>query len=92
MMDRFMIPKEPHEGEHFTFAVKGRYYTIQKGKEYVVREKGEWTATDIISRKAGYGVRYYHHADCPVNPCRLFECENDFCPNCGADMRKGENG
>jgi hypothetical protein len=47
---------------------------------------GRWTATDVIVRKAGYGVRYYYHAECKVNPNRLFECENDYCPNCGAKM------
>ena len=48
--------------------------------------RGHWTATDAIVHKAGYGVRYYYHAECKVNPNRLFECENDYCPNCGAKM------
>ena len=47
---------------------------------------GHWTATNVIVHKAGYGVRYYYHAECRVNPHRLFECENDYCPNCGAKM------
>ena len=47
---------------------------------------GHWTATDVIFHQAGYGVRYYYHAECKVNPHRLFECENDYCPNCGAKM------
>ena len=47
---------------------------------------GRWTPMEVIAKKAGYGVRYYHHAECKVNPHRLFECENDYCPNCGAKM------
>lgn len=47
---------------------------------------GRWEATDIIAKKAGYGVRYYRHAECKINPCRLFECTSDYCPNCGAKM------
>ncbi len=53
---------------------------------------GHWTATDVIVHKAGYGVRYYYHAECKVNPHRLFECENDYCPNCGAKMDGDGNG
>lgn len=53
---------------------------------------GHWTATDVIVHKAGYGVRYYYHAECKVNPHRLFECENDYCPNCGAKMGAKEEG
>ena len=51
---------------------------------------GRWTATDIVSKRAGYGVRYYNHAECDVAPCRLFECEHDYCPNCGAKMNGGK--
>ena len=47
---------------------------------------GHWTSTGIFSKRAGYGVRYYQHAECEVAPCRLFECEHDYCPNCGAKM------
>jgi hypothetical protein len=47
---------------------------------------GKWTPIDVIAKKAGYAVRYYRHAECKVNPCRLFECMNDYCPNCGAKM------
>lgn len=55
--------------------------------KWVERPKGRWTATDIVSKKAGYGVRYYNHAECEVAPCRLFEDMHDFCPACGDDMR-----
>ena len=50
---------------------------------------GRWTPVDVIAKKAGYSVRYYHHAECKVNPCRLFECMDDYCPNCGAKMDGG---
>lgn len=41
----------------------------------VVREKGEWTADGL----------------CSVCGCDIPVMEDNFCPNCGADMRKGEN-
>lgn len=58
----------------------------RNGMELTPVVHGRWTSTDIISKKAGYGVRYFNHAECKVNPCRLFECENDYCPCCGAKM------
>ena len=82
-MNRFMIPKEPHEGEYLLFAVKGHYYTIRKGVEYVVREKGEWV--------------YDHWCEFKCSKCGAPSKteprgEENFCPNCGADMRRRENG
>lgn len=47
---------------------------------------GRWSIKDVISKKAGYGVRYYYHAECEVAPCRLVECADGYCPNCGAVM------
>lgn len=47
---------------------------------------GRWSIKDVISKKAGYGVRYYYHAECEVAPCRLVECPDGYCPNCGAKM------
>ena len=49
----------------------------------VVREKGEWEVGD-----------YYDCGDvcsCCVWDSALVPCEYNFCPDCGADMRKGEN-
>ena len=47
--------------------------------KYVVREKGEWLYHTNASVK------------CPV--CGgVFGMAVDFCPYCGSDMRKGENG
>ena len=51
---------------------------------YVVREKGEWEVGD-----------YYDCGDvcsCCGWDSALVPCEYNFCPNCGADMRKAENG
>lgn len=56
-------------------------YLIDNG---IVRETGEWVFDAFTAR---FG-----------NPYRCSKCEveyNDtynFCPNCGSDMRKGENG
>lgn len=60
---------------------------------YVVREKGEWVAGERCN-----------HKPCRIkNPEKwvIYKCSvcgysngrkrNDFCPNCGADMRKEEN-
>lgn len=63
----------------------------------VVREKGEWEECDW--------VEYDGHSECIRHPKAALCCsrcrnafkkallwKKDFCPNCGADMRKGENG
>lgn len=53
----------------------------------VVREKGEWERR--IDDEPNGEVWYWYH--CPV--CDADEgFPSNFCPNCGADMRKGENG
>lgn len=53
----------------------------------VVREKGEWVLTDERFAEMSCslcGFTYYGEYD--------YECMSNFCPDCGADMRKGENG
>ena len=61
-----------------------------------VREKGEWVGWHG-DRRVGddeYGMsiyRHYHYFSCRKCGRRTAVKEN-FCPNCGADMRKGENG
>ena len=63
---------------------------------YVVREKGEWIGWHG-DRRVGddeFGMsiyRHYHYYQCRKCGRRTAVREN-FCPNCGADMRKGENG
>ena len=52
----------------------------------VVREKGEWEL-----RHVGHG-HYWECSVCHKNPCIYVTKDTQFCPNCGADMRKGENG
>ena len=71
-------------------AYKNGYEQGKKNAVEVVH--GHWTSTGIFSKKAGYGVRYYQHAECEVAPCRLFECEHDFCPCCGAIMDEPPKG
>lgn len=60
-------------------------YLIANG--VVVRERGEW----LHSKRVAFaqecsvcgGVVYWDECGC--------RHDYDFCPNCGADMRKGEN-
>lgn len=64
---------------------------VEAGEDAVPVVHGRWTARDIIAKQAGYGHRYYNHEECKVKPCRLFEVDYDYCPNCGAKMDGGEN-
>ena len=68
-------------------------YTLDETGDYliahgvVVREKGEWRNNkDEYPEcdKCGYMPQY--------DPMIDDIYYSDFCPNCGADMRKGENG
>ena len=52
----------------------------------VVREKGEWI---IPTKIGGRAFNIPHCSVCKGVPCGVDENTN-FCPNCGADMRKGE--
>ena len=45
---------------------------------------GKWRTVDIFSEK-GYGERYYQHKECSTE---LYKSPYNFCPHCGADMRK----
>lgn len=53
---------------------------------------------DAVERKRGRwisDVAFYDEDGCPCFVLRCSECgeaypESNFCPNCGADMRKGE--
>ena len=58
----------------------------------VVREKGEWMEmVDCV--EDGYTGEYYEEIYYNCLNCDYATTENTpFCPNCGADMRKGENG
>lgn len=67
-------------------------YLIANG--VVVREKGEWKPVKYnahCSCGKSYGTYHYECQVCHrvsyAQPYGL-----NFCPNCGADMRKGENG
>lgn len=58
----------------------------------VVREKGEWTEHQHTSyddmREENVIWFTYACSECGGEVMNDY----DFCPNCGADMRKGENG
>ena len=58
----------------------------------VVREKGEWLHVCGKGRHAEYEC-----SECKIHVCFDEKIGGDIpayklCPNCGADMRKGENG
>ena len=54
----------------------------------VVREKGEWLEHEWAEESEGLLISNY---ECTV--CQEWvRNKSNFCPNCGADMRKGENG
>ena len=60
----------------------------------VVREKGEWFSLEDCSNAGVYcsvcHKKVYKEDYAWCN--RKNKLRSDFCPNCGADMRKGENG
>ena len=63
----------------------------------VVREKGEWEDCDWVKYDGHGECIHYPKAALCCSRCRnAFKKEllwkPNFCPNCGADMRKGENG
>jgi hypothetical protein len=51
----------------------------------VVREKGEWVFEEVYPGVVS--LNGYLCSKCRKNTAK----KTDFCPNCGADMRKGEN-
>lgn len=60
----------------------------------VVREKGEWEAVKY-TKHCSCGKTYdTYYAKCKVcqRVARPQPYGLNFCPNCGSDMRKGENG
>ena len=62
----------------------------------VVREKGEWATEEEIVYRYGSFTKRRYCTGCGESP--KFDRETgkyiltNFCPNCGADMRKGEKG
>ena len=85
------VPIYPREGVDPAVAVAD--YLLDMG--VVVREKGEWVryADDKFSGYDANGRLKYRKVytyECP----RCGEntaAKRNFCPNCGADMRKGES-
>ena len=63
---------------------------------YVVREKCEWATEEDVVYRYGSFIKRRYCTGCGESP--KFNRETGkyiltkFCPNCGADMRKGENG
>ena len=78
--------------EHARRLYPDLYVDMLIAKGVVVREKGEW-----IDWAKHHGVVFFHHGIRSVgvvcSRCnKLSDNKFDFCPNCGADMRTGENG
>lgn len=64
--------------------------------KYMMREKGEWEDCDWVKYGGHDECIHYPKAALCCSRCRnAFKKEllwkRDFCPNCGADMRKEEN-
>ena len=55
--------------------------------KYVVREKGEWKVTVLEDSPDIFRTGPPHCGKCG----KIAHYRTNFCPNCGADMRKGEN-
>lgn len=53
---------------------------------YRKQSEGEWTRFEVSG--VNYGQVYYQHKECLVNETQLFTSPHNFCPNCGAKMRK----
>ena len=84
-IEKFYDCKECAE-EHRQLAEWLRDYQRLLMIERLQPRKGEW----IYYRETGYGNPYGHYE------CSLcgdgYGYKTNFCPNCGADMREGEDG
>lgn len=88
LIEILRVPIFPHELVDPIEAVAD--YLLDNG--VVVREKGEW-----IDWAKHHGVVFFHHGIRSVGVVcslcnKLSDNKFDFCPNCGADMRRRENG
>ena len=69
-------------------------YLLDNG--VVVREKGEWATEEEVVYRYGSFIKRKYCTGCNESP--KFDRETGkyiltkFCPNCGADMRRRENG
>ena len=68
-----------------------RCETFADRSYYVVRERGEWGYTGVEDEDWGATWHKWTCSNCGYSTGQNPFGEN-FCPNCGADMRKGENG
>ena len=78
------------DGEMFKYKSKGgtvRTYPIAD------RPKGEWIRTDFEDCVDGEHIKWarWNCSECGVEKKIWWVKDVNFCPNCGADMRGGEN-
>ena len=95
MTDREKLIELLESVEHARRLYPDLYVDMLISNGAVVREKGEW-ATDKEDAYWGNSLKRKYCTRCKKRP--HFDRETrkfiltDFCPNCGADMRKGEDG
>ena len=70
------------------FALEKAIEALEKKVDAVERKKGRWIP--IIKGERGYSASDFRCSVCG-DPCKCYHLTN-FCPNCGAEMRKGEEG
>lgn len=77
-------------------ALKDRVGYIEEEYGHIMEEINNVPTVDAVERKRGRwipDVAFYDEDGCPCIVSRCSECgeaypESNFCPNCGAEMRK----
>ena len=70
-------PEVYMNGKDYNLYLEG----YKQGKKHFERPQGEWIRTAL------YGKTCYECDSCHLH----FDITTNFCPNCGANMRKGES-